>query len=444
MFSNDGLAKQQSPEQQSPKLSVGIGISALILMLAACENGIVGTGFNLEPIETKQGVAQKGPFEIGSNVIITSRPGPDYVETRVDQLQTLDDIGTFEFTFEPDTVYEIAVTGKHFNEITGVLSQDPMTLKSTYYHDENSKSFVSVNILTHLIHLRINHLIEVDRMHPRDAVAQASQELIDELKNVIFADHLDNYSFSDMTVYNNYADSDTNANAMLLFVSAAFYQQSAMYANSSSMVEMLTTIAEDLEINGKIDGDEQDPVPIPESSSSDGPAFMSSLDFAARMLNPDIITANLTRYSIEKTGAAIPVPDINFLLDNDADGKTNNIDTDDDGDGILDVWDNEPYQFDIIPTPQTFSANPGVGVDLDLEFNTPEDPIANPVYLTFVSQPQSGILTGVYPNLRYTPHQGFTGADSFTYEVNCIPCKAVVTGLYTSSGVTVTIDVITP
>jgi len=438
MISNEGSAKHLLS-----KFSVVKGISLLIVLLCSCENGIVGTGHT--PGETSRGVAQKGPFEIGSNVVVTSRPGPDYLETRVDQLQTLDDLGTFEFTFEPDTVYEIAVTGKHFNEITGELSQDPMTLKSTYYHEENNKSFVSVNILTHLIHSRINHLIVAGQLHPRDAVAQASRELVDEIKTIIFADHLDNYRFSYMTVYDNFADSDTTANAILLFISAAFYQQSVMYDNSRSIVEMLATIAEDLELDGKIDGDEiEEPVQLPEGSQTNGPEIISSLDFAARLLKPDIITENLTRYSIEKTGAAIPVPEIDFLLDNDADGITNNIDSDDDGDGVPDASDNEPYQFQIIPIAQTFSASPGIGIDLGLEFNKPEDSTANPTYLGFVSLPQNGVLSGVYPNLHYTPDQGFTGADNFIYQVNCVPCTAVVNGVYTSPEVTVTINVDAP
>ncbi|MCG6970719.1 MAG: hypothetical protein LJE85_13215 [Gammaproteobacteria bacterium] len=440
MFSNEGRAKQQLARY------IGlIGLIALLFEITACENGIEGTGDNPGPNKTSQGIVQKGPFEIGSNVVITTRPGPDYVQTRVDQLQTLDDIGTFEFTFEQDTLYEIAVTGKHFNEITGELSQDPMTLKSTYYHDENRKSFVSINILTHLIHSRINHLITVNQLHPRDAVAQASQELIGELKNVIFADHLVDYSFSNMTVYNKFADSDANANAILLFISAAFYQQSELYDNSRSIVEMLDTIVEDLEMDGKIDGDEtQDPDQIPETSLSNGPVFISSLDFAARFLNPDVISANLTQYSIEKTGSAIAVPDINFLLDNDADGATNDIDTDDDGDGIPDDLDSEPFHFEISLKPQTFDTSPGISIDLDLEFNTPEDPIANPVFLGIVSQPQNGVLSGVYPALKYIPNQDFTGADSFTYNVNCVPCTAVATSVYTSSSVTVTINVAAP
>jgi hypothetical protein len=434
MMSNEGSVKQPLST-----FSAIMGMCLLMFMLAACENGIEGTGH----APTNKGVAQKGPFEIGSNVVITTRPGPDYVQTRVDQLQTLDDLGSFEFSFEPDTVYEIAVTGKHFNEITGVVSQDPMTLKSTYFHDENSKSFVSVNILTHLIHSRINHLIASGQLRPRDAVTQASRELIDEIKTVIFADHLDNYNFSNMTVYNNFADSDTSANAILLFISAAFYQQSVMYDNSRTIVEMLTTIAEDLEIDGKIDGDDIHDSE-PNNTTPNGPAFISSLDFAARLLNPDIITDNLIRYSIEKTGAAIAVPEIDFLLDNDADGIANNIDSDDDGDGIPDVSDTQPYQFQIIPLDQTFSTSPGAGIDLDLQFNESEDPIANPIFLGLVGQPQNGTLSGVYPNVHYTPDQGFTGADNFTYQVNCVPCTAVVTGVYTSPLATVTINVGVP
>lgn len=436
-----------STKQQIVKFRLILGISVPIFLLTACENGIVGTGYvpGPDPIEINRGVAQKGPFEIGSNIVITTRPGPDYVPTSVDQLQTLDDIGSFEFTFKPDTVYEIAVTGRHFNEITGALSQETMTLKSTYYHEENGKSFVSVNILTHMIHSRINHLIAIEQLHPRDAVAQARQELVDEIKGVIFADHLDNYNFSDMTVYNNYEDSDTNANAVLLFISATFYRQSEMYENSHSIEEMLTTIAVDLELDGKIDGEEiQDAGQTSEGTQTNGPAILSTLDFAARLLNPDIITDNLSRYSIDKTGAAIPVPSIDFLLDNDADGITNDIDSDDDGDGIPDDSDTEPYQFQIIPAAQTFNTSQDVDVDIDLQFNNPEDPTANPVYLGFVIQPQNGTLSGVYPNLHYTPAQGFTGTDNFTYQVNCVPCSAVVAGVYTSEEITVTINIGAP
>jgi len=431
--------------QRFKKPGAAICFVACLIIVTSCDNGIVGTGAMPDPVPTSEGIAQKGPFEIGSNVTIITRPAPDYVATDTAQVQTLDDIGNFEFTFEPDTLYEITVTGRHFNEITGAISQTPMTLKSTYYRGADSKSFVSINILTHLIHSRINYLISHDGLHPRDATAQASQELIEELKDVIFADHLSNYSFSNMTVYNNHADSDPEANAVLLFISAAFYQQSELYNNSRPLAEMLTAIADDLEQDGKIDGDNTpDTTTPPGDPSSNGPIYVSSLDFAARLLNPQAITNNLTTYSIEKTGAAIPVPDISFLLDNDADGITNDIDDDDDGDGITDANDQNPYQFEIIASPQTFTTTQDVAVNLNLQFNQPENPDTNTVYLGIANAPSHGVLSGIYPDLVYTPNAGFTGVDSFSYTVNCITCSAIYSGVYTSDTINVTLNVLAP
>jgi hypothetical protein len=433
--------------QRLAKISATIGFSVLLSTVASCENGIFGTGAKSKssPPQTKQGIAQKGPFEIGSNIKIVSRPGPGYVQTRVDQVQTLDDIGSFEFEFKPDTVYDIAVTGRHFNEITGELSQQPITLKSTYYHDEDSKSFVSINILTHLIHSRINYLITNDGMHPLNATEQASQELINELQSVIFAEHLNDFNFSNMTVYNNQADSDPVANAVLLFISAAFYQQSELYTNSRSMTEMLTTIADDLEKDGRIDGDDAPDTPsTPSDASNNGPVFVSSLDFAARLLNPEAIRNHLTVHSIEKTGQAIPVPDISFLLDTDADGVTNDSDADDDGDGLTDVSDANPYHFEIDAAPQSFTTTQDASVDVDLQFNQPEHPETNPIYLGIDSYPAHGVLSGVYPDLVYVPAAGFSGVDSFTYTVNCITCEAIYTGVYTSDVFAVTINVLAP
>ena len=114
--------------QRFKKPGAAICFVACLIIVASCDNGIVGTGAMPDPVPTSEGIAQKGPFEIGSNVTIITRPAPDYVATSTSQVQTLDDIGNFEFTFEPDTLYEITVTGRHFNEITGAISQTPMTL----------------------------------------------------------------------------------------------------------------------------------------------------------------------------------------------------------------------------------------------------------------------------------------------------------------------------
>ncbi len=393
-----------------------------LLFLNACDNGIIGTGLNSGP--TKQGFAQKGPFEIGSNINIVIRPGPDYIETRTVQVQTLDGIGRFDFTFEPDTLYDITVTGRHFNEITGQLTELPNSLKSTYYHNQNSQAFVSVNILTHLIHSRINYLIK-NGVAPQDANTQASEELIRELSGVLFAEHLRNPSFSSMAVY-NLENSDYTANAVLLFISAAFYQQSIMYPNSATLMEIIDFIAADLEIDGRIDTDK----------TTVDSGLISSLDYAAHSLNPDTIATNLIEYSIEVTGSALPVPDISFLLDNDGDGISNNIDNDDDGDGFLDSVDATPYTFEIIASQQAFTTNLYTSVDIDLQFSQPQAHFLNSIWVGYDTQPSNGKLSGAYPNIVYTPNQNTVATkDSFKYVVYC-PTYA---SLYTSDVITVNI-----
>ena len=49
---------------------------------------------------------------------------------------------------------------------------------------------------------------------------------------------------------------------------------------------------------------------------------------------------------------------------------------------------------------------------------TGSDPDSEPLTFTVVGGPASGTLSGIAPNLIYTPLSGFSGIDSFTFEVN--------------------------
>lgn len=62
------------------------------------------------------------------------------------------------------------------------------------------------------------------------------------------------------------------------------------------------------------------------------------------------------------------------------------------------------------------------------------DPDNNPLTYTIVGQPVNGTLSGVAPNLTYTPNMNYAGADSFTY-------KATDDGLLSSNTATVSITV---
>ena len=46
------------------------------------------------------------------------------------------------------------------------------------------------------------------------------------------------------------------------------------------------------------------------------------------------------------------------------------------------------------------------------------DPDANPLSFAIVELSKNGALSGIAPNLKYTPSKGFTGADTFTYFAN--------------------------
>jgi hypothetical protein len=54
------------------------------------------------------------------------------------------------------------------------------------------------------------------------------------------------------------------------------------------------------------------------------------------------------------------------------------------------------------------------GIDPGSDFFTL---LMKPLTYSVVTQPKNGTLTGTAPALTYTPNQGFTGTDSFTYRV---------------------------
>lgn len=419
----------------SNKLTLSVIFLSGFCCLTACENGIVGTGDK----PTQIGIAQKGPFKAGSVITIVSHPGPDYAAGDTQQVVTLDDIGTFEYKFEKDSVYDISISGLHFNEVSGELSATALTLNNTYYHESDGKPFVGVNILTHLIHLRIKYLLAeelkkapLDRRGPAAITTQARSELLTELRQDIFATHLRNISFSNMSVY-DLENTDTTANAVLLFMSAAFYQLSSSTMGGATMDETLTAIALDLELDGKIEG------VTDQGIASAGTTFVSSLDAAARQLNPDRIRNNLTELSITATGKAIPVPDISFLLDNDGDGITNDFDQDDDGDGIPDSQDPKPYEFEIVVLTQTLTIPQGTSTPIPAWYQYLEHPDSNPTFST-LSEPQHGRLDR--DNLTYTPNSGFTGEDSISVSVTCAICQATGFNPYTSQEGTITFNVV--
>jgi large repetitive protein len=78
--------------------------------------------------------------------------------------------------------------------------------------------------------------------------------------------------------------------------------------------------------------------------------------------------------------------------------------------------------IDVTPVNDKPIAN---NLNVAFDFNTPKDFIltgsdidGDPLTFIVATQPANGTLSGVAPNLTYTPNNGFSGTDSFTFYVN--------------------------
>ena len=316
-------------------------IFIILLFISACSGGdeVIGTGEKPKDQQQVQGVAQKGPFIIGSNVTVNLLTDSGQATTDTIITSTADDLGNFSFKLDTPRLVHVKVDGFHFNEISGAVSASQITLNATF--DTRDTSFVIVNVLTHLINNRVQYLIKQGSL-PADAIEQAQTELRTALSSVLLVNALPD--FTQLSVY-NLDGTNPIANAYLLALSATLYNYAQIQAGgdasliSAKLSETLNTLAADLEVDGVIDST----------------TILTGLVNATTSLNPDAIETNLINRSIAVLGMALEVPDINLFIDTDQDGIANAQDDDDDGDGIPDVSDSEPYIYNNIPTTETFS-----------------------------------------------------------------------------------------
>jgi len=181
------------------------------------------------------GIAQKGPFAIGSEVIITpldsnGSPVSEAIKSNIDSNK-----GQFSFTTNSDDVisfYKMEASGRAFDEYSGSVSENPLSLSSITNNPNNS----SINVLTHWISQRTDSLISQGESI-QNALAQAQQEL----PNIFGINNADSL---DITESSSLTDSD---NAMLLLLSGALMEVSSRYniAAQTIMDEIGNDFADD-------------------------------------------------------------------------------------------------------------------------------------------------------------------------------------------------------
>lgn len=289
---------------------------AACLLLAACGGGGGSSGGsgNQDPSGSSNpppvtpvppvavsGAVQKGPFLVGSTVLVNRLDAQAHPTDSTIVTEIKDSIGSFSFTASTPSPVQIVATGYYFSELTGNVSNGTLTLKSLYNVSSTATQTAYVNILTHLINDRVLHLMSGSQLTLDNAIAQAEHEFLDAFAPALPVSGFDN--FSALSLYNVAGTSDVG-NAYLLALSTSFYKYAALRAEEfgSSVDSELTLILNQISADLRDDGD------------IDRAGFIDDFTHAIRSLSPTEIAANLRRRSIADYPAGLNVPDISRFL----------------------------------------------------------------------------------------------------------------------------------
>lgn len=185
------------------------------------------------------GYAQKGPFITGASVSISELDSALSQTGRIYSTTTEGSSGSFELkNIELVSPFVLLkADGYYFNEITGNISQSPLTLYAL--SDIRDVSSVNVNVLTHLERGRVEYLIEQQDLSFANAKKQAQSEVLG-----IFSLSMSNDSVSESLSIHGKTDND----AELLAISCIL--QGTL--TTAEMTELMAKIIADIKTDGKL------------------------------------------------------------------------------------------------------------------------------------------------------------------------------------------------
>jgi N-acetylneuraminic acid mutarotase len=250
------------------------------------------------------GAVQKGPFLVGSTVLINwlDNLGRPTASTIVSQVE--DSIGSFDFVSTEPGPVQIVATGYYFSELTGQPSSGTLTLRALYQIGTQSTQKAYVNMLTHLINDRALDLLAAGgNVTLSSAIAQAEGELLTAFQPALPITGIS--SFSGLNIYNVSTGAPAaSGNAYLLAISTAFYKYAATKAaqfgtaTDAELTLILNRLSDDLADDGDIDE----------------AGFMTDFIRAVRSLSPETIIDHLRSRSLVDYSQGLSVPDISTFL----------------------------------------------------------------------------------------------------------------------------------
>ncbi len=214
----------------------------MLLGLVSCGGDSTGTTILPITIEQYSGVAQKGPFEINSPIVISLLDSSGIATGNEVLTKVKDNKGGYLYSIPKNwnvdsangSSIQITVTGFYRDEFTGKKSAEKLTLRSI----TDNPNLSSVNVLTNWLAKRNTVLLEKGKTL-KEAIHQSEEELGD-----IFGTK--NSRQLDISQNNKYS-SDS---ALLLLISGALMEVAQQ--NTSKPQTIINEIAEDFSDDGKL------------------------------------------------------------------------------------------------------------------------------------------------------------------------------------------------
>ena len=256
------------------------------------------------------GAVEKGPFVVGSLVVVSLIDGEGNPSGVVFTTHTVDDLGRFDLEVRVPHYAALEAMGFYYNEVTGDLSDSPIALRAFYEAEASGRQEAYINIFTHLANGRVRtHLLTGADF--RSAIRQAERAL---RRNLGVGPA--GFDPGGTGIEMNILGGDTDANAYLFAVSSVLAQAAQLRAGEhgsidSALQELINTLMGDLQDDGELSVESH-----------------AELRAAEAALDPTVVM-DLLHVRLEELGSDTEVPDIRRIIDRDDDGFVNADDCDD-------------------------------------------------------------------------------------------------------------------